>query len=139
MNKLKNIFLGVFLLFPLLFFAQQTVSGKITDNVTSSPLLGVNVVVKGTTNGSISDFDGMYEIRNVNMGDILVFTSVGFNSRELKVTSSTLDVEMVESTEALDEVVVIGYGTTTVKDATGSIEKVSTDEFNYGAITSPEK
>ncbi|MDO6855110.1 SusC/RagA family TonB-linked outer membrane protein [Cellulophaga lytica] len=139
MNKLKNIFLGVFLLFPLLFFAQQTVSGKITDNVTKSPLLGVNVVVKGTTNGSISDFDGLYEIRNVNMGDILVFTSIGYNTRELKVTSSTLDVEMVESTEALDEVVVIGYGTTTVKDATGSIEKVSTDEFNSGAITSPEQ
>uniref|UniRef100_UPI003EBEB005 carboxypeptidase-like regulatory domain-containing protein n=1 Tax=Cellulophaga fucicola TaxID=76595 RepID=UPI003EBEB005 len=69
MNKLKNIFLGVFLLFPLLFFAQQTVSGKITEQTTKSPLLGVNVVVKGTTNGSISDFDGMYEIRNVNMGD----------------------------------------------------------------------
>ncbi|SFW30136.1 SusC/RagA family TonB-linked outer membrane protein [Cellulophaga fucicola] len=139
MNKLKNIFLGVFLLFPLLFFAQQTVSGKITDKTTKSPLLGVNVVVRGTTNGSISDFDGMYEIRNVNMGDVLVFTSIGYNETEVKVTSSTLNVEMLESTELLDEVVLIGYGSAKKEDLTGSVDVLSSKDFNQGSVVSADQ
>lgn len=139
MNKLKNIFLGVFLFFPLLFFAQQTVSGKITDNVTKAPLLGVNVVVKGTTNGSISDFDGLYEIRNVNMGDVLLFTSIGYNPKEVKVTSSTLNVEMTESTELLDEVVLIGYGSAKKEDLTGSVDVLSSKDFNQGSVVSADQ
>src|SRR5690554_4176253 len=111
MSKLKNTFIGVFLFFPLIFFAQQTVKGKITDKASDTPLLGVNVLVKGTIKGTISDFDGNYEIQEVNNGDILVFTSIGYHSIEVAVTSDIVNVEMTESVEALEEVVLIGYGT----------------------------
>src|SRR5690606_20561370 len=101
MNKLKSTFIGVFLFFPLIFFAQQTVKGKITDKASGTPLLGVNVLVKGTGKGTISDFDGNYEIPQVNDGDILVFTSIGYHGIEVPVTAATINVEMTESVEAL--------------------------------------
>ena len=139
MNKIKNIFLGVFLFFPLLFFAQQTIKGKITDKIAKTPLLGVNIVVKGTANGSISDFDGLYKIKNVNIGDILVFTSIGYNTSEIKVTSNVLNVEMIESIEALDKVVLIGYGTVKKEDLTGSVDVLSSRDFNQGSIVSADQ
>ncbi|WP_435315531.1 SusC/RagA family TonB-linked outer membrane protein, partial [Cellulophaga fucicola] len=88
---------------------------------------------------SISDFDGMYEIRNVNMGDVLVFTSIGYNETEVKVTSSTLNVEMTESTELLDEVVLIGYGSAKKEDLTGSVDVLSSKDFNQGSVVSADQ
>ncbi|MDX1328939.1 MAG: carboxypeptidase-like regulatory domain-containing protein, partial [Arenibacter sp.] len=132
MNKLKSIFIGVFLFFPLLFFGQEMVKGKITDKTSNIPLMGVNVLVKGTTQGTISDFDGNFEISNINMGDILVFTSLGYHNKEVAVTSTTLNVEMTESVEALDEVVLIGYGTAKKSDLTGAVDVLSSKDFNEG-------
>src|SRR5690606_4646628 len=139
MNKLKSTFIGVFLFFPLIFFAQQTVKGKITDKASDTPLLGVNVLVKGTAKGTISDFDGNYVIDQVNDGDILVFTSIGYHSIEVAVTSANINVEMTESVEALEEVVLIGYGTAKNSDLTGSVDVLSSKDFNEGAVVSADQ
>ncbi len=119
-------------------YAQDlNVSGKVTDASNGSPLIGATVYVKGTTNGTATNLDGMYSI-SVPKGSTLVFSSVGYATQEITVTEATLNVVLAVSTEQLQEVVVIGYGTVKKSDATGSVTAVSSDDFNKGAITSPQ-
>jgi len=140
MRNFKNTLLSIVLLFPVIAFSQFTIKGKITDKATKTELPGVNVVIKGTTSGTTTDFDGLYTINNVNTGDVLVFSFIGYNNVEVSVTSNAdINVELEESAESLDEVVVIGYGTTTVKDATGSVDLITDDDFNEGAIVSTDQ
>lgn len=123
---------------PLIFYAQTiTITGTVSDITTETPLPGVSIVVKGTVNGTSTDFDGKYSLE-ANTGDILVFTFIGYIIIEKEVTSNVLDVSLEEDEEQLDEVVIIGYGTTTVKDATGSLTAVTSADFNKGAIVTPE-
>ena len=110
----------LFLLFLSIgIFAQQSVSGLITDN-SGNALPGVNVIIKGTNVGVSSDFDGNYQI-NADDGQILVFSYIGYETVELTVNGTNQDVVMAESSSELDEVVVIGYGTVRKKDLTGKI------------------
>ena len=140
MRNFKNTFLSILLFFPVIAFAQLTIKGKVTDKINKTELPGVNVFVKGTTNGTTTDFDGLYSINNVNTGDVLVFSFIGFSDLEVTITSSAdINVELEESAESLDEVVVIGYGTTTVKDATGSVELLKAEDFNKGALISADQ
>lgn len=128
------------MLFPVLMFAQQTIKGKVTDKVTNAELPSVNVVVKGTTNGTVTDFDGLFQINSVAIGDILVFTSIGYVDFEIAITSfSDLNVQMTESAESLDEVIVIGYGSTTKQDATGAVDLLKAEDFNKGAVVSADQ
>ncbi len=136
MEKLRKYILILTLCIPLGMVA-QTVSGVVTEQGTNTPLPGVNIVVKGTTTGTTSDFDGNYQIE-ANQGDVLVFSYIGFKTLEVTVTGSTLNVSMQEDRAKLDEVVVIGYGSTTKQDATGAVQKIDSEEFNKGAIVSPE-
>lgn len=138
MKKLQLQLIALLLLIPVFGFAQITVSGTVTEAATNQPIPGVNIIIKGTTTGAISDFDGNYSIQ-ANEGDTLVFSYIGFDTQEIVVTVSTLNVVLQESTNLLDEVVVIGYGTTTVKDATGSVDLVTTEDFNKGAIVSTDQ
>ena len=140
MINFKNTFLSIMLFFPVIVFAQLTIKGKVIDKTTQTELPGVNVIVKGTTNGVTTDFDGLYAISKVNTGDVLVFSFIGFNSKKITITSNTdLNVVLEESTESLDEIIVIGYGTTTVKDATGSVAAITEKDFNKGAIVSTDQ
>ncbi len=129
--------------FTCIFFSvslhaqQMTVTGTITDAETGETLPRVNVLIKGTTTGVISDLDGVYRIQ-ANRGDTLVFSFVGFNPIERVVSSANMDVQLGLNTAQLEEVVVIGYGTTTVKDATGSLTSVGEADFNKGNIVTPE-
>jgi iron complex outermembrane receptor protein len=119
-------------------FGQQTITGKVTEATGNTALPGVGVIIKGTARGSATDFDGNYTIDNVKTGDVLVFSFVGFNSKEITVgNNTTINVALTESTETLDEIVLIGYGTTTVKDATGSVSAVTEKDFNKGNIVTP--
>lgn len=136
-SKTRFLLLITFLI-TLGIKAQDSVSGLVTETGTNEPLPGVNIVIKGTTTGTTSDFDGNYQI-SAKQGDVLLFSYISFKTKEVTVNANTINVALETDTAQLEEVVVIGYGTTTVKDATGSIEKVSTDEFNAGAITSPEQ
>lgn len=116
----------------------QTVTGTVSDS--SGPLPGVNVIVKGTANGAQTDLDGNYTLNNVGNEAIIVFSYLGYKTQEIPLNGqSTINVTLAEDADALDEVVVIGYGTTTVKDATGSVASVTAKDFNTGLISSPEQ
>ena len=136
-NLLKQLmFLGIMLCGSVIF--SQTITGTVTGDGDALP--GVNVVVKGTTQGVTTDFDGLYSIENVASDAVLVFSFIGFTSQEVAVNGQTvINVVLLVDAQALDEVVVIGYGTTTVKDATGSVSSVTSDDFNGGVISSPEQ
>ncbi|MEG0993865.1 MAG: TonB-dependent receptor [Bacteroidales bacterium] len=111
--------------------AQDTrkVSGKITDK-TGLPIIGANVVIKGTTNGIITDVDGNYTL-NATPDDILLVSYIGYLSQQIKVgTQSVINVVLKEDTKTLDEVVVIGYGTQKKVDLTGSVANISADKLN---------
>jgi len=141
---MKNKLLTKLLLLPVLLliggsaYAQLTVSGTVAD--ANGPIPGVNVIVKGTTQGAQTDFDGNYSIEDVSNDATLVFSYLGYQTQEVGVNGrSTINVTMEEDVEALSEVVVIGYGTTTVQDATGAVAAVTSEEFNQGVITSAEQ
>lgn len=117
---------------------QRTITGQVTDAGDGSPIPGVNVIVKGTTSGTITDFDGKFSIQAAD-ADVLVFSYIGYVAAEQTVgAESSLMVSLQASDVGLGEVVVIGYGTVKKEDATGSVTAISSDDFNQGAITSPQ-
>lgn len=128
------------LLLSMCVWAQEvTVSGKITD-AAGSALPGVTIQVKGTTNGSNSDGSGNYRIAGVPSNGTLVFSFVGLKAQEVAVNGrNTINVTMLEDEAALEEVVVIGYGTVKKKDATGAVNAIGTKDFNKGVITSTQQ
>ncbi len=137
MKRLLLIMLAVFCGVQL--HAQRTISGKITDGDTGEGLPGVTIQVKGTTTGASTDLDGNYTL-SVADGATLVISYVGFLTQEIAIGGrTTIDVALQPDTELLEEVVVIGYGETTVKDATGAVAAVSSEDFNGGVIASPEQ
>lgn len=120
--------------------AQQgkKVTGVITD-ANGEAVIGANVVVKGTTNGTITDFDGNYTIEDVPANAVLQVSYIGYLTREMPVGSqTTLNVVLVEDSQALDEVVVVGYGTMRKSDVTGSIGVAKGEELtknqNFSAL-----
>ena len=140
--QLKNARLRPFALFMALFlmnvswaFAKLTVTGRV-QSTSGDPLIGVNVVEKGTTNGTVTDLDGNYSLR-VQQGKTLVFSYIGFLSQEVVVNKAKINVTLKEDTETLDEVVVIGYGSMQRKDITSSITSVKAEDLNVGVVTTP--
>lgn len=113
------------------------VSGTVSDGISNELIPGVNVLIKGTQTGSITDINGKYSL-NVPQGATLVFSYVGYENYEVVVgTQNTIDVRLKIIAQAIDGVVVIGYGTTTKKEVTGAIASVKSDQFNKGAYTNP--
>ena len=120
-------------LIPMSFFAQSTVSGTVTDAGSGQPIPGVNIIVKETTNGTSSDFDGLYSLSDVNNGDVIVFSYVGFIPQEVTYTGqATIDMVLEEDAAELEQVVLIGYGAARKKDLTGSVALVTSENFNTG-------
>lgn len=139
MRKFRLLLTGILLFSSMVMFAQQTIKGVVKEKATGETLPGVGVVVKGTTNGTSTNFDGEFTLGNVKTGDVLVFTYLGFADKEVTIgTNFNITVEMEESSERLEEIVVVGYGTTTVKDATGSVESITEKDFTKGNIVTPE-
>ncbi|MCY1720778.1 TonB-dependent receptor [Prolixibacteraceae bacterium Z1-6] len=138
-KNLKVVLFLVALLSYSMSYAQvKTITGKITDADNGEPLPGVTIVVKGTTQGTITNFDGDYTI-DVEEGQSLVFSFIGYTPQELVVgTTSILNLQLAQSMENLEEVVVIGYGQVKKEDATGSVTAVRAEDFNKGNITSPQ-
>ena len=139
----KNLKVFLFLVAVLITtagYAQlKTITGKVTDAGNGETLPGVSVVVKGTTIGTATNFDGEFTL-NVETNQTLIFSFVGYTPQELLVgEGNVLNVQLAQSTESLDEVVVIGYGSVKKSDATGSVTAISSDDFNMGAITSPQE
>ena len=122
-------------------YAQQAdvlrVKGTVTDLGTGETLPGVNISIKGTQTGAVTDIYGKYSLDALK-GSVLVFSFVGYETTEVTLgTQSTLNVRLKPTVESLEEVVVIGYGLTTRKEVTGSIASVKADDFNRGAHSSP--
>lgn len=139
MKTLFNALLFCLIMLPTTIMAQTTVTGTVTDKATSMPLPGVNVIIKGTSNGTSTDLDGNYSL-NVNQGETLVISYLGYTSKELVFNGQNpLNIELEEDASQLEEVVLIGYGATTKQDATGAVEKVGDEEFNRGAIVAPQQ
>jgi len=130
--KLKLNFILTLLLVPLFAFSQQqlNVTGTVTEKSTGDPAIGVSILVKGTTNGTVTDINGKYNLSNVPSNATLVFSYIGMTTVEEPVNGRTsIDVSLSEDVQALEEVVVIGYGTASRRDLTGSIVKVSSKEL----------
>ncbi|MCE2995458.1 MAG: SusC/RagA family TonB-linked outer membrane protein [Cyclobacteriaceae bacterium] len=118
-------------------FAQQSVSGKVTSSDDGSAIPGVNILEKGTSNGTVTDADGNFTI-SVGANATLVFSFVGYTPQEAAVgAQTTLNVTLQSDVTALSEVVVVGYGTQDKKEITSSVATLSTKDFNVGNINDP--
>ena len=137
---LKKCFLtGLFFVFlgTHYAFAQQTISGTVTDE-TGGPVPGANILVQGTTNGTQTDFDGNFSIE-ASSEDVLVISYLGYATQTVTVGSQTsITVQLAEDASQLDEVVVIGYGTSKKSDLTGAISQVSSESFEKQPLTRVE-
>ena len=136
----KTLFvLGLLVCISATTWAQQQISvrGTVTDNY-GDPLPGVNIIIKGTTTGTVSDIDGNYSLEvNDAQNTILVFKFIGFSDQEIQVNGqSVIDVTMEESSIGLDEVVAIGYGTVKKRDITGSVASVSGESLQAIPVAS---
>ena len=125
-------------LFAVVASAQTQVVGKVVDSKDGLPLAGVTVTVKGAKTSTQTAADGTFKIATPTAsGAVLVFTSVGFGKQEVAVTSGEVSVNLVATNQQLNEVVVVGYGTSRKKDLTGAVNKISEKDLNQGAITNP--
>ena len=137
MYFIQWLFLTVlFSLVTMSGYAQsKTVTGKIIDS-TGEPVIGASVLVKGTTNGVISDIDGNFSIQGVANDAVLQISFVGYKAQDISVAGKTrIDVTLVEDTEMLDEVVVVGYGVQKKSDVTGALASVSSEELNTKPVS----
>ena len=134
LKALLTLLVGLFL--SIGAFAQQiAVKGHVKDT-TGEPVIGANVLVKGTTNGTITDFDGNFML-NVPKDAILSVSFVGYKSAEVKAASSVI-VTLEDDSQVLDAVVVIGYGSVKKNDMTGSVTAIKPDKLNKGLITNAQ-
>lgn len=141
--KRKEIYRNLLLLgiwiFGLSVYAQESrlISGKVTDN-TSEPLPGVNIVIKGSSTGTVTDFDGNYQLEVPNPTEAtLVYRYIGFDEQEVAVGNrSVFNIVLESSSIGLDEVVAIGYGTVRKRDITGSVASVSGESLQAIPVAS---
>ena len=135
----QKLFISLIIfLMPLLFFGQKgEVKGTIVDEATKATIPGVTVTLKNSTNSVISDINGNYQIK-ANTGDIAIFSFLGYATVEKKITANILNVSLQETTKTLNEVVVIGYGSTKKKDLTGSVAQVNSKDFHKAPVTNVE-
>ncbi|UOY04896.1 TonB-dependent receptor [Muricauda sp. SCSIO 64092] len=120
-----------------LITVQQTITGTVFDT-NGTPLPGANVIEKGTTNGTQTDFDGNFSLAVSSADAILVISYIGFEAKEISIQGqSSISVSLQESSSALDEVVVVGYGTQRKRDLTGAVATVKGEEFENNVINSP--
>ena len=132
---LLTLVIGLFL--SVGAFAQQITVNGIVKDTTGEPVIGANVLVKGTTNGTITDFDGNFQL-SANKGDIIVISFIGFTAQELPATAELMNVVLKDDSEMLSEVVVIGYGVAKKNDLTGSVTAMKPDEMNKGLVTNAQ-
>jgi iron complex outermembrane receptor protein len=140
MKRLNTLLFSIFLaLVPIFLFGQRTITGTITDAETKEPLLGANILIQGTTTGTITDFDGNFSLDVPEGTTGLLISYTGYAEIVYPLgAENVLNIELTAG-ELLDEVVVIGYGTVKKEDATGAIQTISTEDFNKGAINSPQE
>ena len=137
MKYLKLILTTIFIFSLATIMAQQNIVGTVTDT-NGNPLPAVSVVVQGTADGVSTDFDGQFSLQ-AQFGESLVFSSLGFQTQVIEINRANIDITLLESTSELDEVVVIGYGSVSKKEATGAVAVLSDSDFNSGKIVSSDE
>ena len=140
MIKLKLLGIAFVMLCMQNAFSQvKTVTGLVTDEA-GVPMPGVNVLIKNTTNGTSTDFDGKYAINDVKENSVLVFSYLGFATQEIPfIGKNVMNITLMEDASKLDEVVLIGYGTSKRKDLTGAIASVSAEELKDQPFSSVDQ
>ncbi len=133
-NLLLTMMIALFSV-SVLFGQGRVVTGTVTETDTGDPIPGANVVVKGTSSGSVTDIDGKYSVNIPDDGAALVFSFVGFVTEEIEVgNQSVIDISLVSDVTALSEVVVTGYGTQEKKEITSAVSSVKSDQFQVGNV-----
>jgi len=133
-----SVFLSLILFSASLSAQNVAISGKVTDTK-SGGIPGVSVTVKGGTIGTSTDVNGAYQI-SAPGNAVLSFSAIGFVGQDVEVgNKSTINITLSEDIKALEEVVVVGYGTVKKKDATGAVSALGSKDFNKGVVTSPEQ
>ena len=129
-HQIKRASMALLLsVFCFVAYAQKTITGTVKD-ASGEPMIGVSVVVDGTTIGGVTDFDGNFTIQNVSEKAVLKISYIGFKEQKISVAGkNSFNVTMQEDAAALDEVVVVGYGTMKKKDLTGSVASVKTEDL----------
>lgn len=135
-GKRTMVWMAGMLLSAQVFAQDLTVKGHVKDE-TGEPVIGANILIKGTTEGTISDLDGNFILPGVNPGDTLVISFVGYQPQEIPA-APTLQILLKEDSELLNEVVVIGYGSVKKNDATGSVTALKPDELSKGITTNAQ-
>lgn len=116
----------------------KRVTGQLIDEL-GEPMIGVTVMIKGTTTGAVTDLDGKFSIDDVPAGaSELHISYIGYEAKDVQISSSAMQIKMSPDNELLDEVVVVGYGTVKKDDLTGSVSAIKPDEFNRGAKSSAQ-
>ena len=133
--------LTVLFVFPSTALAQQQVTGTVRDSLSAIPLPGVNVVIKGTTQGTATDLNGVYTLEVPSQSDTLLFSFLGYETMEVAVNGrSQIDVDMVEVTyDVGGELVVVGYGTQERRQITGSVSSLDEGDFVAGNVSAPSE
>mgnify|MGYP003671000035 CR=1 FL=1 len=130
--KISNVILTIsFLLFQSILFSQSnsTISGTVTDTG-NQPLPGASIVLKGTTTGTQTDFDGNFILDKIPSNGILVVSYVGYTTKEVPISNQQqITISLQEDAQALDEVVVVGYGTQKKADLTGAITTIKSEDI----------
>ena len=139
MKRSKNQLCRLLMLLAVVFFAldisaQATINGHVQDE-TGEAIIGASVVVKGSTNGTVTDFDGNFQLKCEN-GATLVITYIGFVPQEVKAKNN-LDITLKEDVAQLNEVVVVGYGSLAKKEISSSVVQINKEQFNQGAASDP--
>ena len=132
-NMFRTISLALLLMLGTVAAIAQTASGTIVDAANGEPIIGASILEIGTTNGTITDFDGNFELK-VQPGAKLAISYMGYKTQEL-AAAPNMNVKLAEDTEVLDEVVVVGYGVVKKNDATGSVTAIKPDDMNKALTT----
>ena len=137
MKKINYLLIIGLLGFASITYAQQVIKGTVSDE--SGPLPGVSVVEKGTSNGSVADFEGNYTLSVSNSDAVLVFSYIGYQTVEFSASNSLINVTMIADLDELDEVVIVGYGTQKKEELTSAITNIKSEDFNAGNINDPQQ
>ena len=142
MNMKSNVMSKILLIcilglcLPLNAFAQQMVVKGLVKDDTGEPVIGANVVIKGTTNGTITDYDGLFQLQ-AEPEDIIVVSYIGYQQQELPVAPS-MTITLKDDSQLLQDVVIIGYGSVKKNDMTGSVTAIKPDKMNKGLVTNAQ-
>ncbi len=144
-NQHARIKMLIALFFTLFFTGlaasaqNKTVSGTVTDASTGEPLIGATIILDTGKTGAVTDIDGNYKIEVPSSVKALTVSYLGYLGQTLTISGNTLDFSLSADHASLNEVVVVGYGTTRKSDLTGSVSTVRSEDFNKGMISSPEQ